>query len=351
MEVPQRGVRLRLGRYLGFLSQPLSLCSQNVARILPPGFRAIIFFTLLLCTCAALATSFVYDSNGRLVAVTNDAGAAARYQYDKLGNINKIERFQAGDLAIFDFSPRHGGPGDLVRISGQGFSATASQNTVAFNGVAGSVSAASTSSLTVAVPNGATTGPLSVTVGTKSARTTDNFTVDAQGRLPQISSITPRIASAGTAISVVGKSLQPIVGQTSARLGLRPVVLSQLSNTQLVFPVPTSAGSGKVYVTTPYGTATSAEDLVVVPSDIDAAEVTRAIRLAVDGSAQNISNTTIGQRTAVLFDSRGDDYLSAQFSSIGAGTVDYALYGMDNKRLAWGTASAGAPREGLNNKA
>lgn len=294
MEVPQRGVRLRLGRYLGFLSQPLSLCSQNVARILPPGFRAIIFFTLLLCTCAALATSFVYDSNGRLVAVTNDAGAAARYQYDKLGNINKIERFQAGDLAIFDFSPRHGGPGDLVRISGQGFSATASQNTVAFNGVAGSVSAASTSSLTVAVPNGATTGPLSVTVGTKSARTTDNFTVDAQGRLPQISSITPRIASAGTAISVVGKSLQPIVGQTSARLGLRPVVLSQLSNTQLVFPVPTSAGSGKVYVTTPYGTATSAEDLVVVPSDIDAAEVTRAIRLAVDGSAKTSPTRRLG---------------------------------------------------------
>jgi YD repeat-containing protein len=343
MEVPQRGVRLHLGRYLGFLSQPLSSCFQKVERVLPSSLRAVFFFTLLLCTCAALATSFVYDSNGRLVAVTNDAGAAARYQYDKLGNITKIERFQAGDLAIFDFSPRHGGPGDLVRISGQGFSATASQNAVTFNGVASSVSAASTSSLTVAVPNGATTGPLSVTVGTKGARTTDNFTVDAQGRLPQISSITPRIASAGTAITVVGKSLQPIVGQTSARLGLRPVVLSQVSNTQLVFPVPASAGSGKVYVTTPYGTATSADDLVVVPADIDAAEVKGAIRLAVDGGAQNISTTTIGQRTAVLFDSRGDDYLSAQFSAIGAGTVDYALYGMDNKRLAWGTASAGTP--------
>ncbi|MBB5766501.1 IPT/TIG domain-containing protein [Xanthomonas euroxanthea] len=343
MEVPQRGVRLHLGRSLGFLSQPLSSCFQKVERVLPSSLRAIIFFTLLLCTCAALATSFVYDSNGRLVAVTNDAGAAARYQYDKLGNITKIERFQAGDLAIFDFSPRHGGPGDLVRISGQGFSATASQNAVTFNGVASSVSAASTSSLTVAVPNGATTGPLSVTVGTKSARTTDNFTVDAQGRLPQISSITPRIASAGTAITVVGKSLQPIVGQTSTRLGLRPVVLSQVSNTQLVFPVPASAGSGKVYVTTPYGTATSADDLVVVPADIDAAEVKGAIRLAVDGGAQNISTTTTGQRTAVLFDSRGDDYLSAQFSAIGAGTVDYALYGMDNKRLAWGTASASTP--------
>lgn len=342
MEVPQRGMGLPAGRLLKSCLELLSLLRQR-AVALPRNLRWVGLAAFLLWAWTALAASFVYDANGRLVAASNDAGATARYHYDPLGNISRIERLQAGDLAIFDFSPNHGGSGDVVRISGQGFSPTASQNVVMFNGVAASVDAASAQALIVAVPNGATTGPLTVSVGALSASSEVPFLVDAHGRMPVISSVAPLIASAGTPITLVGQSLQPVTGQTTARLGSRPVTIAQVSNTQLTFPVPTANGSGKAHVTTPYGTATSADDIVVVPVGVDAADISQATRLAVDGSLRSMSISTAGQRVAVIFDAEGGDYISAQFSALAAGAVDYSLYGADNKRLAWGTVSPTSP--------
>lgn len=342
MEVPQRATGLPAAKLLQPWIEWLSLLRQRPLD-LPGNLRWAVFVVLLLWACTALAASFVYDANGRLIAATNDAGATARYHYDALGNISRVERLQAGDLAIFDFSPNHGGSGDLVRISGQGFSPIASQNAVMFNGVSAPVSVASAQVLTVAVPNGATTGPLAVSVGTLNASSEEPFVVDPHGRLPVIGSVAPLIASAGTPITVVGQSMQPFAGRTTSHLGSRPVTMTQVGNTQLSFPVPSASGSGKVHITTPYGTATSADDIVVVPAGVDAADISNAMRFAVDGSSHSMSISTAGQKVAVLLDGEGADYISAQFSALGLGAVNYSLYGVDNKRLAWGTVSAASP--------
>jgi len=111
-------------------------------------------------------------------------------RYDAVGNLLSITRSTSSPsaLAIFGFSPAQGGVGQTVVIQGQNFSATPSVNTVQFNGIAATVTAAMANSLTTTVPTGATTGPISVTVGTSTATSSSNFTVLA---VPVITSVIP----------------------------------------------------------------------------------------------------------------------------------------------------------------
>jgi YD repeat-containing protein len=313
----------------------------------PAGLRSLfttcLITLLLVSTCAALATTYIYDPNGRLAVVTNDAGESARYRYDELGNLVAIERLAVDDLAVFGFSPGRGAAGVAVRISGQGFSPTAGQNTVRFNGTVASVSTASNTALTAVVPAGATTGPITVTVGSETASSTTDFIVDENARPPVITNVGPLIASVGTAITVDGQTLAPVVNQTTLRLNWRRAVPTTLTNLQAAFPVPSGTSSGRVSVTTPYGTAVSNQDVLVTPDGILPGEIAQLKRLALDATAQGFSVVTAGHYSAALFDGSSGDYLSAQFSSISVASISYKLYGVSNTLLANGIVSSSSP--------
>ncbi len=304
---------------------------------------------LLLCSLCALATSYVYDAGGRLVAVSNDTGGSARYTYDNIGNLVAVDRI-AGQLAIFAFSPGRGAPGTPVTIKGQGFSATASQNAVQFNGVAATVSTASSTELTVVVPSGATTGPIAITVGSATASSAMNFVVDPAAMAPAIDTVSPTLLAIGESVTTTGKGFLPAQGQTSMLLNARAVSPTTLSNTTIVFPAPANVGSGKVTVTTPYGSATSAQDVVVVPPLIDKTQIESIKRLTIGAAPQPLSVNASGNSLAVLYDLSAGDYPSLQFSGLGAVSVSYSVYGPTNAKLASGsvsvasTASAHLPR-------
>jgi hypothetical protein len=84
-----------------------------------------------------------------------------------------------GAPTIASFSPTSGVIGTTVIITGTNFSTTPSNNTVLFNGVLATVSAATATQLTTLVPSGATTGKISVTVNSNTtvATSTTDFTV------------------------------------------------------------------------------------------------------------------------------------------------------------------------------
>ncbi|MCW0394724.1 hypothetical protein NB696_000825 [Xanthomonas sacchari] len=296
---------------------------------------------LLLCSLGALAATYVYDGAGRLVAVADDSGASARYSYDGIGNLLGVDRFAAGQLAIFTFSPARGAPGTTVRIKGQGFSATASQNTVKFNGTAATVSAASATELTVAVPSGATTGPISVAVGSAVAGSVAGFVVDSASLGPGISSVAPTLVAVGESVSVTGKAFLPVAGQTSMLLSGRTVVPSSMSNTKLVFAAPANVGSGKVMVTTPYGAATSTQDVVIAPVGVAKAEIESIKRLALGAAPQGVTVNAAEKSVAILYDVAAGDYPSLQFSALDSVSVAYTLYGPANALLASGSVEAG----------
>src|SRR5262249_32261071 len=73
--------------------------------------------------------------------------------------------FAQSGPSIAAISPVSGSPGSFVTIEGSGFGASVGSSTVTFNGVAAAPKKWSSTSITVAVPTGATSGPIVVSVG------------------------------------------------------------------------------------------------------------------------------------------------------------------------------------------
>jgi gliding motility-associated-like protein len=80
-------------------------------------------------------------------------------------------------VSITDFIPANGVVGTYITINGNNFDLTPANNIVKFNGTTAVVTASTGSTLTVIIPVGSTSGPLSVTAGTTDTSTSD-FTVD-----------------------------------------------------------------------------------------------------------------------------------------------------------------------------
>jgi hypothetical protein len=83
--------------------------------------------------------------------------------------------FKDQSLGISKLSTDGGLPGGRVTITGTGFSTTASQNQVTFNGTPATVVSATATSLVVIVPEGFTSGPLKVAVGGFTATAPTDF--------------------------------------------------------------------------------------------------------------------------------------------------------------------------------
>src|SRR5471030_1472542 len=76
-----------------------------------------------------------------------------------------VSRVMAQAPTITSFTPASGPVGTSVTITGTNFNATAANNIVFFGATMATVTAASTTSLTVTVPAGATYQPISVLNG------------------------------------------------------------------------------------------------------------------------------------------------------------------------------------------
>jgi YD repeat-containing protein len=121
-----------------------------VACLVAPGLRAQ----------SGNPVQYFYDAGGRLTSVVNPSGNVATYHYDAVGNLLSITSTALpanNGLAMLGFTPASGPVGTTVLIQGQGFSTTPASNTVQFNGVNATVTAATATTLTVTVPSGATT--------------------------------------------------------------------------------------------------------------------------------------------------------------------------------------------------
>src|SRR5208283_3594150 len=104
-------------------------------------------------------------------------------------------------LKIMGLSPTSGAIGTVVTITGTNFGATQGTSAVAFNGTAGTPTSWSGTSITVAVPVGATTGNVVATVAGVASNGA-NFTVSAGA--PSITSLNQNSGAVGTVVTIKG---------------------------------------------------------------------------------------------------------------------------------------------------
>ncbi len=277
--------------------------------------------TILLSASLSTAQAdvqYVYDEAGRLVEVIAPNGESAQYQYDPAGNITAINRLAATAVSIAEFTPNSGPIGATVTLWGSGFSTTASQNTVKFNGVTATVTTATANKLVVTVPGSASTGTISVTAPAGAATSTGLFTV-ASGSAPTVASFTPTTGSVGTAVTINGTNFDPILGNNKVWFNATYATVSAVTATQIQTSVPTQAASGPIKVTTSGGTAVSASDFVIPPGTYTAADIAFTSRIVLDAPAQAYSISTANKVGLITFSRLDGQGMSLALTSVTMG--------------------------------
>ncbi|HZJ63350.1 MAG TPA: IPT/TIG domain-containing protein [Kofleriaceae bacterium] len=257
---------------------------------------------------AAPKVRYAYDPLGRLVQAASFDGTAVQYSYDAVGNITSIRRLAPGTLRVVDFTPPSGTIGSTVAVFGSGFSASASENTVAFNGTAVTVTSATETALTVTVPVGATTGKITVTNAAGSATSSTDYMVLSSSLAPGIASFTPALGTQGTVISITGVNFQTGARDNNVSVGgqLAEVVqdASSPAPALLKVRVPSTTASGRIEVTTEFGRALSSDEFFALPTTVVPTDVEATGRVTVNGPALARTTTTAGKKIVLVFDAQ-----------------------------------------------
>jgi hypothetical protein len=125
-------------------------------------------------------------------------------------SVSEFDMLASGFPPYFTgFSPVSGKAGASVILSGSYFSPVMFENLVKFNGTPATVTAASSDSLTVLVPAGATSGPISVTTSGNTAHGPGTFTMH--------NTLSVSVTGSGAALGTVTSTPSGIFGGISCR--------------------------------------------------------------------------------------------------------------------------------------
>ena len=308
------------------------------------AFKSLLVTSLLFLFCCLArpqtptnTTVYLYDELGRLKAVITPSGDAAVYNYDAAGNIVSITRETASNVSIIEFTPDKGPVGTSVTIYGTGFSLTPIQNSVSFNGVAATVTAASATQLIVAVPSGATTGPITITTPNGSAVSSTSFEVF---QALSITGFTPTIGTPGTAVQITGTDFDPIAANNQLKFNITTAVASSATPTTIDTTVPSGATSGHISVTTGAGTAVSTADFFVPPSPFTAASVEFASRITM-GETKLFAVNAANQIALIVFDGSAGQRISLQATNSTISSSTVRVIKPDNSNLLSPTSLSG----------
>jgi hypothetical protein len=269
----------------------------------PPGTSVTINGTNLTgttkVTLSGTATSFSVSGNKITLTVPNGASTGKFSVTTAGGTATSTGAFTvtpASAPTISSFTPTTGQVGTSVTVNGTNLTGATA---LAFNGTTASFTANSATKITATVPSGATTGKISVTTPTGSATSSGSFTVTSTA--PTISGFNPTSGQIGTSVAVTGANF---TGATAVAFNGTASSFTVNSATQLTATVPNDATTGKISVTTPYGSASSLNNFSVTTSSgldltIDGLYVTQATQDYPNSSVPLVKNRSGWMRVFV----------------------------------------------------
>lgn len=250
----------------------------------PKGSNIVKFGSIVATVTEATATRLV-------VTVPPGISGTVPVTVTNQGKQSNFANFEV-EQKVVALSAPGGKPGESLTLTISGFDATTSSPEVVFsNGVAAAVTGTTPGTITVTIPEGAATGPITVTPQQGQALKSPVFTLNQ----PVITSLTPESGSPGTLVTVTGANF---TGATAVTVNGVPVnQLTVVDDQTLTFKVPAGATTGPVQVTTPLGTATSATELTipqaVVALSSPGGKPGQSVTITVSGFDPQISNPTV----------------------------------------------------------
>jgi uncharacterized repeat protein (TIGR03803 family) len=249
-QLPYSGLILGTdGDLYGTTAKGGSLGGGTIYQITTSGAEKVLYnFCTGSCYDGLLpTTAMVQHTDGKFYGSSsgNSLGGSVFYSLDMgLSPFVKLETWSAE-------------VGATAQILGQGFTEATK---VSFNGgIAAKVDGAAIGTfMTVTVPAGALSGPVTVTTATGTLTSDRNFLVK-----PQLGSVTPTSGIVGATVTIAGVSLTQTTGVT---IGGKAATFTVISDTEVTAEVPAGARTGdSITLATPGGTADSTTKFVVEP--------------------------------------------------------------------------------------
>ena len=150
-----------------------------------------------------------------------------------------------GGPAISGLSPEAGPEGTSVAITGTSFGASQGTSTVAFNGVGSAPASWSGTRIEAPVPEGATTGPVVVTVA---GQASNGVSFKVIGGAPSITKLNPATGPVGTVVTVRGNGFQSSQGAGTVTFNGVEATPTSWQGKQIEVAVPAGATTGPVVV-------------------------------------------------------------------------------------------------------
>lgn len=215
---------------------------------------------------------------------------------------------------ITSFTPASGIVGTVITINGTSFDA--GSLVVKFGtGTVASPTLVSATKITAIVPATATTGKITVETAAGAAQSATNFAVIGS---PAVTAFSPASGAIGVAVTLTGTSFVNVSNVKFNTTTISSPNFTVVSATQINVNVPAGAATGKISVTTPAGTGTSANNFtVLVPPTLTSFTPTAGLQ----GSTVVITGTGFSGITSVSF----NDVVAPTFTVVSSTQINVTL--------------------------
>jgi hypothetical protein len=274
--------------------------------------------------------NFTVDSSTQITAVAPANGITAPICIETPGP------FTGCSAANFVFPPRisffapaNGAPGTVVTVTGVNLH---NPTSVTFNGAAASVFSANGAGteITVTVPNDATTGKIVVATAAGESTSATNFGVP-----PAITGFSPAKTGVGNQVTITGLRF---LGATGVSFnGTQATNFTVVNATTINATVPVNAMSGFITVTTPGGSATSADAFEVADTPVI---LSFTPTKGGPGTVVTINGSDMDTATSVKFNGASASFTILSASQISATVPNTATNGPISIGSAEGSGSS-----------